>query len=276
MGKQSSRIYYKGNDHKDIYCLDEQGNGHYHNSMWLSDNRSLDLVWQKLYGGEIHSGAYDDIVFAHFPDVEGNTIGMVSQVLASGVLANAISVNGDGSICASTNRFPLYTRNGLNWFKNTDSTPMDTLNFGFNGNGVFRLVDLRSGNYALYFDDELLDIEFAPDDADSYTVGGMIANRYFVIVDSWLTLDSSHHVSGTCERYRFIDQHGYIVKQNLVQWSGQRSEYLGINARGSNPYGRYLYSAVSEVGTESSECVMMRYGMTYLSSFSCESSSWLR
>ena len=44
MGSQSSRIYFRGKDHKDIYF-----SGHYHDKMYLSDSeRHVTLVWQKI------------------------------------------------------------------------------------------------------------------------------------------------------------------------------------------------------------------------------------
>lgn len=46
MGRQSSRLYFRGKDHKDIYY-----NGHYHDAMYLSDGEgNLTLVWEKLKG----------------------------------------------------------------------------------------------------------------------------------------------------------------------------------------------------------------------------------
>lgn len=46
MGRQSSRLYFQGKDHKDIYY-----NGHYHDAMYLSDsNGNVTLVWEKLKG----------------------------------------------------------------------------------------------------------------------------------------------------------------------------------------------------------------------------------
>lgn len=49
MGKQSSRIYYKGKDHKDIYM-----NGHYHSAVYLckeskDGKANCELVWRKIF-----------------------------------------------------------------------------------------------------------------------------------------------------------------------------------------------------------------------------------
>ncbi|MGM9571964.1 MAG: hypothetical protein ACI3ZR_07085, partial [bacterium] len=41
--RQSSRIYFVGKDHKDIYFQ-----GHYHDKMYIGSQ----LVWEKLKGGE--------------------------------------------------------------------------------------------------------------------------------------------------------------------------------------------------------------------------------
>lgn len=44
MGRQSSRLYFQGKDHKDIYF-----NGHYHDAMYLSDSEgNVTLVWEKM------------------------------------------------------------------------------------------------------------------------------------------------------------------------------------------------------------------------------------
>ncbi len=46
MGKQSSRLYFKGKDHKDIYFQ-----GHYHDAMYLTDGGgNATLVWEKIKG----------------------------------------------------------------------------------------------------------------------------------------------------------------------------------------------------------------------------------
>lgn len=46
MGRQSSRLIYRGKDHKDIYY-----NGHYHDAMYLSDSKgNVKLLWEKLKG----------------------------------------------------------------------------------------------------------------------------------------------------------------------------------------------------------------------------------
>lgn len=49
MGKQSARLYYQGNDHKDIYF-----HGKYHQAMYKANQ----LVWKKILGNEY-------IVFSH-------------------------------------------------------------------------------------------------------------------------------------------------------------------------------------------------------------------
>ncbi len=46
MGRQSSRLYFQGKDHKDIYY-----NGHWHDEMYLSDDEGkVALTWKKLKG----------------------------------------------------------------------------------------------------------------------------------------------------------------------------------------------------------------------------------
>ena len=49
MGRQSSRIYFQGQDHKEMVTWN--GTGYqYHDQAWIWDGSGFELVWEKLYG----------------------------------------------------------------------------------------------------------------------------------------------------------------------------------------------------------------------------------
>ncbi len=54
MGRQSSRLYYQGKDHKDIYFQ-----GHYHDAMYIGNQ----LVWEKLKDDEL-TALWSDEIYA--------------------------------------------------------------------------------------------------------------------------------------------------------------------------------------------------------------------
>lgn len=83
MGKQSARLYYQGNDHKDIYF---QGN--YHTAMY----KGGELVWEKLYENTYLETYLADVVI----DIDKKTVSKQPDWLKkiSYLPTHAINVNG--------------------------------------------------------------------------------------------------------------------------------------------------------------------------------------
>lgn len=96
MGNQSARMYFAGNDHKDIYF-----NGHFHDMMYLGN----ELVWKKLEGIEWSLS-------------ETTILGLCSGngiLLGAKLITNGIAV--------------YYSENGIDWIEGGNTNTLTEDNF---------------------------------------------------------------------------------------------------------------------------------------------------
>lgn len=90
MGRQSGRLYYRGNNHKDIYF---QGN--YHDAMYAGN----DLVWKKLNGGHPDYSFYYILNPAVIQDLGGGIPPTIIDEYGFHIKVNADAIIQKAAIC---------------------------------------------------------------------------------------------------------------------------------------------------------------------------------
>ncbi len=113
MGRQSSRMYYNENDHKDVYY-----NGSYHNAMYLTDaDANAELIWQKLQDDDYFSvRVIDYMVNYETGDMpSGGQRGYVAFTMGK-INQNSYTIDwGDGTVTTNVNNHTYPTGNGTNY-----------------------------------------------------------------------------------------------------------------------------------------------------------------
>ena len=142
MGRQSSRLYYQGKDHKDIYFQ-----GHYHDAMYIGNQ----LAWEKL-GGKLEPVLYED-VSSRFPESQRKTHikDMVSAFAGSVVFfaSNQNDYARNGSAYLFRYNKNLLISGGNTGFRDfSDSNIADIL---LPDNGIYiRNVNMRNTSVPIY------------------------------------------------------------------------------------------------------------------------------
>ena len=130
MGRQSSRIFFKNNDHKDIYFQ-----GKYHNAMYYGKQGGI--IWRKLHNfipgyGELsdvfcNTNTFTDYSYSGFASVDFTYPYSVQPIITKHENPGLASLSMGRYMVAGTVRdnSTLYiyaTRNGYEWFSYVTTT----------------------------------------------------------------------------------------------------------------------------------------------------------
>lgn len=129
MGKQSARLYFEGQDHKDIFFQ-----GCYHDKMY----KGSELVWEKLHGDKYFVSKINDEIFVFY--IDSKTFKQSNNAYAQDVAMknDVLSFLGSGNIYISENG-SYWTKTG---FVAPENIPVEYLkiNIGNSSSQVYAYI----------------------------------------------------------------------------------------------------------------------------------------